>query len=242
MEKYLDLARDIFTSRYPTAEFVIAAGSIIRGEGTTTSDLDLVVLYSSLKSAYRESFTSDGIMVEAFVHDPSTLRYFIQTVDYGASMPVMANMINEGIVIPGEIPLSKQLKRQAADHLALGPAPATQDALCSMRYSVTNLIDDLKDSRNRFEQIGTACRLYEELAMLYFASNRLWRGTAKSIPRAMSRYDGHFSDRFHMSFDHLQRTGDCSRVISVAEEILQPIGGYLFEGYRLEASEDWRTQ
>ena len=58
----------------------------------------------------------------------------------------------------------------------------------------------------------------------------------------MSRYDGHFSDRFHMSFDHLQRTGDCSRVISVAEEILQPIGGYLFEGYRLEASEDWRTQ
>ncbi len=59
--------------RYADAAAVFAAGSIVRGEGTAFSDLDLVVVYPRLPCAYRKSFRCEGYPVEAFVHDPETL-------------------------------------------------------------------------------------------------------------------------------------------------------------------------
>ena len=62
--------------RYAGADVILLAGSVVRGQGTATSDLDLVVLFERLPQAYRESLHADGWPVEAFVHDPDTLRYF----------------------------------------------------------------------------------------------------------------------------------------------------------------------
>jgi predicted nucleotidyltransferase len=54
----------IVTSRYEGAAFAFAAGSIMRGEGTRLSDIDLVVIYDHLEAARRESFIVVGIPVE----------------------------------------------------------------------------------------------------------------------------------------------------------------------------------
>ena len=70
----LDAAHAIWSQRYSGADVVLAAGSIVRGEATAYSDLDLVVVYSKLPCAYRESFSFHGLPVEAFVHDPETLE------------------------------------------------------------------------------------------------------------------------------------------------------------------------
>lgn len=40
------IASQILVEKFTGAEVVFLAGSIIRGEGTATSDLDLVVVYS----------------------------------------------------------------------------------------------------------------------------------------------------------------------------------------------------
>jgi predicted nucleotidyltransferase len=242
LEIYVNIAREIYLSRYPTAQFLIVAGSLIRGEGTKSSDLDILVVFDRLGSAYRESFVFRDIMVEAFAHDLSTLRYFIYNLDYHEGIPVMATMINEGLVLPQETELSRQVKKLAREHLAEGPAPANAEKVRGMRYSISNLMDDLKDSRNRFEQIATACRLYEELAQLYFATNRFWRGQAKSTPRVMNQYDSEFSLRFHHGFDVLFNDGDDSNLVEVAEEILGATGGYLFEGFKVVADPAWRLE
>jgi len=44
----LDAAHAIRSERYSESAVVFAAGSLVRGEGTAYSDLDLVVVYSSL--------------------------------------------------------------------------------------------------------------------------------------------------------------------------------------------------
>jgi hypothetical protein len=86
--------------RYPNAAAVFVAGSYLRGEATIYSDLDLVVIFDQLPSAYRESFRFGTFPIEAFVHDPETLRYFILEVDRASGIPALPQMIVEGIEIP----------------------------------------------------------------------------------------------------------------------------------------------
>src|SRR4051794_40453736 len=96
-ERIIDVANAIRTDRYKDAGATFAAGSIVRGEGTPFSDLDLVVVYAHLPSAYRESFRFDGYPVEAFVHDPTTLEYFFLEVDRPSGVPTLPQMIAEGV-------------------------------------------------------------------------------------------------------------------------------------------------
>ena len=98
--RIIGVAHAIRSARYPDASAIFAAGSIVRGEGTATSDLDLVVVYASLPSAYRESFRFGGVPVEAFVHDPETLEYFFVDVDRASGVPALPQMVVEGIEIP----------------------------------------------------------------------------------------------------------------------------------------------
>ena len=79
---------------------IFLAGSIVRGESTPFSDLDLVVIFDKLPAAYRESFYFQGFPIEAFVHDPETLNYFLYEIDRPSGIPSLAQMIVEGIEIP----------------------------------------------------------------------------------------------------------------------------------------------
>ncbi len=236
MKKYLELAHRIYKERFIEAKAFILAGSIVRGESTPTSDLDIVIIYEDLKSAYRESFIYEGVMVEVFVHDLSSLKYFMYEFDYEDGVPSMASMILEGIPISGETDFVKELKHLAKDYMDKGPKESNDKIIRGLRYSITNLIDDLADSRNRHEQIATACRLYEEVANLYFSVNRFWKGKAKSTVRAMMKYDPLFAQRYNDSFDLLFREGNIKEVLNVTEELLNACGGYLFDGYKQEAN------
>ena len=75
-DELITVTSEIRAERYPRSDVIFLAGSLVRGGGTATSDLDLVVVFERLPSAYRESFQFRQWPVEAFVHDPETLRYF----------------------------------------------------------------------------------------------------------------------------------------------------------------------
>jgi predicted nucleotidyltransferase len=68
-DEVLEVAAKVLAVRYPDADAAFVAGSLMRGEGSTTSDIDLVVLYGSLARAYRESLLFEEIPVETFVLD-----------------------------------------------------------------------------------------------------------------------------------------------------------------------------
>ncbi len=64
MDKYIRIAEKIYKEKYSNSAFLILAGSIVRGEGTKTSDLDIVVIYDKLDFAYRESFPAASSMMK----------------------------------------------------------------------------------------------------------------------------------------------------------------------------------
>jgi predicted nucleotidyltransferase len=51
IEAALATAQAVMTERYPDADFAFVAGSVIRGQGTAHSDIDLVVVYRRIGQA-----------------------------------------------------------------------------------------------------------------------------------------------------------------------------------------------
>lgn len=226
--------------RYSEAKVVFLAGSLVRGEGTSTSDLDLVVIFDRIRCAYRESFMFGQWPVEAFVHDSQTLTYFFQEVDRPTGVPSLATMVAEGIEVPGASAFSDRLKCLAAAVLDDGPLKWSERELINSRYAITDLVDDLKDPRSPRELHATATLLYSALANHYFRSRRIWSAKGKSIPRRLKAVDPDFAEQFFVSFDSVFLKCNTQAVIQLAESMLESEGGFLFEGHKLEAPASWR--
>jgi len=234
------VANAIRSDRYPDASAVFAAGSILRGEGTSHSDLDLVVVYSKLARAYRESFMRERLPVEAFVHDPETLEYFFFEVDRPSGIPSLPSMVIEGVEIPAANDLSRSLKQLAASLVGAGPPALSEEAEQRARYGVTDLVDDLRDARSHDEVLATGALLYERLADYHLRRLRLWSAKGKAIPRVLRRADPVLCARYCHGFDRLFRSDDVREVIELAEDLLAPAGGLLFDGYTSAAPAAWR--
>jgi predicted nucleotidyltransferase len=239
MEDLIRITRLIFDEKYPAANVILLAGSLLRGEGTPYSDLDLVVIFDQLPHAWRESFYFQGYPVEAFVHDSETLNYFLSE-SVRSNSPAMARMVLEGVEVPGPSEISQALKRIAADLIASGPPELSEEDERKWRYTITNLIDDIRQPRSREELVATGAELYETLANYYFRANGLWPAINKSIPRTFSQADPDLYSRFREGFDQLFIGGRVDNVITLAEEILKRRGGFLFDGYRRDAPPDCR--
>jgi hypothetical protein len=235
-----NVAKEILESKYPTAEVLFLAGSIIRGEGTPHSDLDLVVIFDKLPNAYRESFLFQGFPVEAFVHDPETLNYFLLEVDRPSGIPSLAQMVLEGIELPGPNDVSQSLKQLAASVIEAGPPELSAEDVRKMRYNLTGLVDDVRQPRSKDELLASGTELYEALADYYFRTNNLWSAKGKAIPRILKQADGDLYLRYCESFEELFSNGHSEKVIALVEELLEANGGFLFDGHRLEAPTDYR--
>jgi predicted nucleotidyltransferase len=240
IDAIIDVAHRVRSAKYSDAEAVFAAGSIVRGEGTAFSDLDLVVVYRELPSAYRESFQFDGYPVEAFVHDRETLEYFFLEVDRPSGIPSLPQMVVEGVEIPGATETSQALKLRAAAVIADGPPPLDADTERRMRYFLSDLLDDARAPRSRDELTGIGARLYEQLADYYLRRQGRWSANGKAIPRVLGQADSALAARYGEAFTALFRDGDPHAVLRLAEDILRDAGGPLFDGFRMDAPATWR--
>jgi hypothetical protein len=241
-ESLIAIANAVYRERYSDAQALFLAGSLIRGEGTSTSDLDLVVVFKQLQAAYRESFLFGQRRVEAFVHDPETLRYFFANVDGVSGVPSLQAMVSEGIEIPRPTQLSQSLKELAKQIIAGGPPPWEKSEIDASRYMITNLIDDLREPRSRAEQTACASTLYSAIANHYLRTRGQWSAKDKTIPRQLRRHAASFSENFDAAFEALFRDGDSHKVNALAEEMLAFDGGWLFDGYAVRAPADWRVR
>ena len=239
LDNVVRIAKEICCGKYPDATVTFLAGSIVRGEGTPYSDLDLVVIFDELPNAYRESFYFQDYPVEAFVHDPETLHYFIER-ERVAGLCIMAQMVSEGIELPETCALSQSLKEFAHSVISAQPPELSEEDLRKARYNITNLIDDIRSPRSKEEAVASGTLLYESLANCYLRINNLWEAKGKTIPRKLKLADSEFCLRFCGGFQKLFAGGETEEVIALSEEILEPIGGFLFEGHKLNAPPDNR--
>lgn len=233
-------ARDLFESRYQGADAVLVAGSVVRGEASTYSDLDLVVIFPSVRAAYRESFTHKGWPVEAFIHDLETLRYFFYRVDRPVGSATLSEMVKEGLEVPAPTRATAEAKALANEVLMMGPPALSEEDIEDRRYHISELIDDLREPRTRHELNAAGARVYGELADFYCRSKGYWTGAGKGLLKRMKASDPALARRYSDAFDQLFQHGQQGAVIHLTEELLAPFGGMLFENYRREAQPNWR--
>lgn len=235
----LRIAKLVFTDRYQSAQFAIAAGSIIRGQGTYLSDIDLVVVYTRLEAARRESFIFDGVPVEAFVHDFETLNWFVDG-DVERGRPSILNMIVEGSVIGPDKERAKVLRKASSRRLKEGPPSLSKTALNSLRYEITDAIDDLRGERLADEVIAIGAMLHPKLVELALRGRGLWYGTGKWAPRLLDDAETELRRQFENAFSILFQAIDPTALIVMAEAELARHGGPLFDGDCRTAPKTWR--
>lgn len=226
--------------RFPEAAAIIVAGSIIRQEHTTTSDLDLVVLYDRIPQAYSESFFHGALPVRAFINDLETLTYFIFEIDRPRAIPALANMIHEGTVIPAPCEISARAKRVAREAIDLGPPTWRLDQIEESRYAITGLLDDIHSPRSRAEMMASGALLLRRLAEFYLRTRGEWSARDKWIPRRLEQVDPAFAAEFNDAFDKLFSNADAEPAITLASTELVKHGGPLFAGYQRQAPNTWR--
>ena len=234
-------AAEILRSRFGDADSLFLAGSVVRGEATASSDLDLVVLYPRLPESYRESFVHQGWPVEAFVHDEETIEYYFIERDLDSGVGSLLWMVSEGIAITAQTPLNARVQARALALRDAGPGPWSRADVDYSRYTITTVIDDLEDARNPAEQRAIVAELHPLLATHFFRSNGLWSATGKTIPRRLATADSATHDRFVAAFEAAFR-GQISALIELADGIIAPSGGRLFVGYRSESDTDMRRK
>jgi len=230
----VEAAQGIWRERYEGARVLFLGGSVMRGEATPTSDLDIVVVYERLPNAYREAFVYGGWPVEAFVHDAETLEHFFES-DRQRGLPALMAMVSEGVEIPGASEFSAAWKRRAGELIEAGPPPWDEEELTLRRFRLTDWVDDMRFPRSSDELVATGAYLYQDAAEFYFRTRGLWAAHSKTIPRRLRQTDAVFADKFLRAFDALFAEKRGAPVIALVEELLEPFGGPLFEGFRKEA-------
>jgi hypothetical protein len=164
----IEVLQAYVTQTRPTADTVLLCGSHAVGRATEGSDIDAVILFPRLDSAWRETVFFQGEVIEAFFHDPGTLRYFFRQMDQASARPVLPNMVRDGIVVPGfPSRLAAAAKEAASEIVRAGPPKLTERELRSRRYAITDLAEG--------DGVG-GCR-----------SGVLWGAAASRVPHGSPR-------------------------------------------------------
>ena len=227
----LEAARGIWLERYGGVPVLFLGGSVMRGEATPASDLDIVVVYERLPNAYREAFVYGGWPVEAFVHDAGSLEEFFES-DRRRGVPSLMSMVWEGVEVPEASEFSGGLKRRARELLEAGPPPWDEEELTLRRYRLTDWVDDMRFPRSGEELVATGAWLYQDAAEFYFRTRGMWSAHSKTIPRRLRAADADFAGRFLRAFETLFADKRPDAAVALVEELLEPFGGLLFEGFR----------
>lgn len=116
----------------------------------------------------------------------------------------------------------------------------SEEDIRKLRYTITSLVDDIRHPRTKEELVASGTELYEALVNYYLRANNFWSAKSKSIPRVLRQANADLCLWYCNGFDELFVNGQPEQVIALAEEILKPKGGFLFDGHKVDASADCR--
>jgi hypothetical protein len=121
---------------------IVVSGSIVRGNGGPTSDLDVLVVHGEAWRV-REQKRFNGVPAELFIGPPLQSRRNFER-DHADARPVTAHMFATGEVIEPSHPVIEELVREARDWLAR-PVETTELKLAQLRYGPVDLLDNARD-------------------------------------------------------------------------------------------------
>ncbi|MEU8227255.1 nucleotidyltransferase domain-containing protein [Kribbella sp. NPDC048915] len=228
----MDLARAVVSELYPDARAGWLGGSVVRGDAGPTSDLDITVLLDGPPAPLRKSLVYAGWPVELFVHTEESLRFFADK-DQARRQPTMMRLVGESVVLVDLDGLGERLQREYLAEVKAGPKPLSADELDLLRYTITNLLDDLTDASGD-ARLAVASVLWQDAARLLLTGAGHWSGTGKGLLREVVAYDvARGTDYASSLLDEVRASDD--RLVETVDRVLAPYGGRLFGGFELAA-------
>lgn len=226
-------ARDFVRERYPEALAAFLGGSTARGEGTATSDLDIVLVLPEPARVRGENLLWGGWPVELFVHTGESVTAFME-FDRSRGSGTTAFMCATGAVLHDRDGTAARLREAARRSLAAGPPPATPEQLERARYEVTDLRDDLLGATDEDELLVIATTLLERTAGLLFSVRNHWHGAGKWLPRRLREAAPELAEPLLGGCRTLVRGGPREPFAEAVAAALDVCGGPLWAGYRRE--------
>jgi hypothetical protein len=227
-----EVARQLVAEEYPDARAAWLGGSVVRGDASSTSDLDITVLLSGPPAPMRRSLEYGGWPVELFVHTEESFRYFCDK-DQQRRQPTMMRLVGESVVLLDTDGSGARLQQAGLEEVAAGPAALTTAELDLLRYGITCLLDDLADASTDDVRTALASVLWQDAARLLLTGARRWSGTGKGLLRELKAYDEvHGTDHARAL---LAGVRDTAALAEEVDGILDAYGGRLFAGFELAA-------
>lgn len=228
----MQIAERVVRDRFPQARAAWLGGSAATGSMTDTSDLDITVLLASTPAPFRESLTVAGQPVELFVHTEDSLSFFCAE-DRRRRRPTLLRLIGTSIVVVDTDGVGERLRDEFDRLDKAGPPALAAEELDTIRYKVTDLLDDLRAGGP--EALSVAVALWRETAELVLGASRRWSGTGKWLLRELRALDtDRGTDYAEALLSGLAATGrgDGTAMEAAVNAALAAAGGPLFDGYR----------
>lgn len=232
-------ARGVVAERFPDARAAWLGGSVVRGQATAASDLDVTVLLDGPPAPFRDTVRWHGWLVELFVHTDASLDHYRRADLEGRRQPTMSRLVGETVVLVDRDGSGTRRRAECLAEIGAGPSPLSPDDLLLARYRVTAWVDDLRSATPPL-RTAAATTAYAELLGLLLDVHRRWRGQGKGLAREVLALDEARGTRWLRRADAglaAAVAGDPAPLAALADEVLDLAGGPLREGLRL-AGED----
>ncbi|MFD5214553.1 nucleotidyltransferase domain-containing protein [Microbacterium sp. NPDC058345] len=213
---------------HANAQVALIGGSTARGERTSTSDIDLLLIGDGLFGEDRTSEATtvafDGEVFEVFAYTEAGFQEWAER-DVARRRPVILEMLMDGVVVRDDGSLAR-LRDRWAPVLASGPVLSDEESALR-RYVITDLIDDLRDAVDPLEQAVIAGALFERVSELMLLCEHRWIATGKWLPRRLRMLSRTRTDALAAPL----LAGDYARFADRAEDELHRAGGRLQDGF-----------
>ena len=232
-------ARALVEQWFPEARAAWLGGSVGLGLATPGSDLDVTVLLPGPPAPFRDSRRFRGWPVELFVHTETSLDFYVRR-DAAGGRPTMPRLVGVSEVLVDTDGSGEQWRLTARALLAAGPPRLAGDDLASLRYAVTDAMDDVTHAHDAHERLVTATLLADEAAHLLLHGAGHWWGRGKWVARELADLDRRHGTDWRPRHEQALVTavaGDVSLLLAFADDVLTRHGGPLFEGHRLAGTD-----
>ncbi len=227
---------------HPEADIVFMAGSYGRAmkEGSyqplSSSDVDLVIVYSDLKkggfTAAVQSFTQEEVglalgenkprimMIDTNVHDLASLHYHDKTVREQSPYAFINVMFEEGYVLIDKLGIGKTLQEKAARFLAEGPVPTPAPAFARETANMQALLKALRAAETSSDRQMLGVLALMPLCEYVLGIHQYWRSGSNQAYRRLRAQFPQDAEALVNAFSPLLRQGDAATAIDLMEKYI----------------------
>lgn len=180
---------------------LIAAGSVMRGEGHATSDIDLYVIFEADYRQIEHKFFN-GVPCQLFCNPPQrVLRYFDEERGRLNNGPTTAHMLASGTVILDRDPRIARIRDEARKALELPPQP-NQQLLQLMRYHAVSAVENALDVHRTDPDMAMLeiCNALPNMLHYYFLKQGKYVPRHKDTLKQVRQHDPDLARLVHQLF------------------------------------------